>query len=190
MDRARAAVAKMVKEQGIGNSLRGHDPSGEPDGIVSDHRDLVSLHASTHILVTDIAELLTKRYPGFNWGVQPSEFGKVFNIFCLDFSGRWGYRIKYTDIMDDPRRREAVKAGREILHRFKYPGTIYRPDLMAKVQRNIRGEAIPDIADFRNDRFKTRVQVEQAIADGRGTVVGTKGAGQIIEIREGSRRRE
>lgn len=190
MERARRAVAAMVKEQGIGNSLNGHDPNGEPEGIVDDHQSLVRLHASTHILVKDIADILTKRMPGFRWAIQPSEFGKIFNIFCLDFSGRYGYRIKYTDIMNDPKRREAVKAGREILRRFRYPGTIYKPEWMMQLKRNAQGEAIPDISDFKTDRFKLRVEIEQAIADGTGHVVGTKGSGQIIEIRQGNRRRE
>jgi hypothetical protein len=190
MERARAAVAAMVKEQGIGNSLTGHDPIGEPEGIVDDHHDLHTLHASTHILVTDMADLLTKRMPGFRWAIQPSEFGKVFNIFCLDFSARWGYRVKYTDVMNDPKRREAIKAGREILRRFRYPGTVYAIDRMLTIKRNPRGEAIPDVSDMKATRFTQRVAIEQALSDGTGRVIGTQGAGQIIEIRQGNRPRD
>lgn len=190
MERARAAVAKMVKEQGIGNSLTGHDPAGEPEGIVNDHQQLQQLHASTHILVKDMADLLTRQMPGFRWAIQPSEFGKVFNLFCLDFSARWGYRVKYIDIMNDPKRRIVVRAGREILRRFKYPGCVYRPDRMAQIKRNIQGEAIPDVSGMHVTRFTKRVEIEQALADGTGRVVGTQGSGQIIEIRQGNRRRD
>jgi hypothetical protein len=190
MERARAAVAKMVKEQGIGNSLSGHDPLGEPEGVVDDHKELHHLHASTHILVKDMADLLTRTMPGFRWAIQPSEFGKVFNIFCLDFSARWGYRIKYVDIMNDPKRRAVVKAGREILRRFRYPGTVYTIAKMMAIRRNAKGEAIPDVSDMKASRFTKRAEIEQALADGTGRVIGTSGQGQIIEIRQGNRRRD
>lgn len=183
IERARAAVAALVKEQRIGNSLSGHDPNGEPEGIVDDHHDLRGLSAATHLLVTDMADLLTKHMPGFRWAIQPSELGKVFNIFCLDFSGRWGYRIKYIDIMNDPKRRAVIRAGRELLARFRYPGVAYRPALMAAIRRNAQGEAIPDVSDMKRSRFTERVKIEQALADGSGRVIGTKGTGQIVEIR-------
>lgn len=189
-ERALAAVNKMVREQGIGNSLNGHDPLGEPEGVVDHPDQLQKLSASTHILVKDMADLLMRKMPGFRWAIQPSEFGKVFNIFCLDFSARWGYRIKYIDIMNDPKRRAVVKAGREILARFRYPGIAYRPALMAAIRRNSAGEAIPDVSDMKASRFTKRVEIEQALANGTAHVIGTKGNGQIIEVHQGNRRRD
>lgn len=183
MERARAAVVDYAKKHGIGNSLTGHDPAGEPEGFVTDPSGLKSLHASTDILVRDMAAMLVRHWPGFRWAIQPSEFGKVFNIFCLDFSGRWGYRIKYTDIMHDPKRRELMKAGRELLRRF-YPGTIYKPELIAALMRNSKGEAIPDVSDLKASRFTQRAKIELALADGSGRVIGSKGTGSIIEIKQ------
>lgn len=190
MERALAAVAASVKAQGIGNSLTGYDPVGEPEGIVDDPRDLRSLSAATTILVKDMADLLMRKMPGFRWAIQPSEFGKIFNLFCLDFSGRWGYRLKYTDIMYDPKRRGVIKAGREILARFGYPGTRYSQALMAGILRNASGEAIPLVDHLKASRFTQRAQIERSLADGTGHVIGTKGSGQIIEIRQGSRARD
>jgi hypothetical protein len=187
MERALAAVKEMVKTQGIGNSLNGHDPVGEPEGIVDHPGDLHALSASTHILVKDMADALTRAMPGFRWAIQPSEFGKVFNVFCLDFSARWGYRIKYVDVMNDPRRKEAVRAGRTILARFRYPGVRYTAALMAAIRRNASGEAIPDVSGMAQTRFTKRVNIEQALSDGTARVVGTKGSGQIIEVRQGNR---
>jgi hypothetical protein len=190
MERARAAVAAMVKEQGIGRSLNGFDPLGEPEGVVDDPNDLKQLHASTHILVKDMADLLMRHMPGFRWAIQPSEFGKVFNIFCLDFSARWGYRIRYADIMNDPKRRAVIRAGREILRRFQYDGTVYRVANMMGIKRNAQGEAIPIVSDMKKTRFTQRVAIEQALADGHARVIGTSGTGQIIEVRQGNRRRD
>src|ERR1700754_1278538 len=119
-EKAIATVREYARRNGIGRSLTGHDPNGEPEGFVADHNDLDGLHASTHILVKDIADALTKQFPGFRWAIQPSEFGKVFNIFNLDFHARYGYRIRYEDIMNDPKRREALKAGAGILKRLGY----------------------------------------------------------------------
>lgn len=189
-ERALAAVNKMVRDQGIGNSLNGHDPAGEPEGIVDHPDQLHHLSASTHILVKDMADLLMRKMPGFRWAIQPSEFGKVFNIFCLDFSGRWGYRIKYIDIMNDPKRKAVIRAGREILARFRYPGIAYRPSLMAAIRRNSASEAIPDVSGMKRTRFTQRVDIEQALADGTGRVIGTKDKGVIVEIHQGNRRRD
>jgi hypothetical protein len=182
-EKALAAVRRHVREQGIGNSLSGHDEVGEAEGFITDHTQFNGLSASTHILVKDIADILTKRYPGFRWAIQPSEFGKVFNIFCLDFHGRYGYVLKYSDIMNDPKRRYVLKAGKEILLRFGYKGDIYRPELMAEVKRNAQGEGIPNLSDKKNSRFKQRTEIEMALATGNARVVGQRGVGQVIEVR-------
>lgn len=187
-ERALRAVAELVKRDGIGNSLRGHDALGEPEGTV-DHPDaLVGLSASTMLMVKDMAARLTAAYPGFRWAIQPSEKGRVFNVFCLDFSGRWGYVLKYTDVMYDPRHRAILRAGREILLRFGYKATSYKPVLIAALLRNAKGEVIPDVSGLKQSRFTQRAVIERALADGSGRVIGTKGKGQIIEVHEGSRR--
>jgi hypothetical protein len=173
------AVDAFIRENNVGASLRGHDPHGEPQGIVDDHGALIGLSASTHILVKDIADLLTRRMPGFHWAVQPSERGKVFNIFCLDFSGRYGYRIKYADIQHDPKRREVLKGGQEILRRFRYPGYTYKAELMAAIVRKPNGEAIPDVTDQERSRFRDQAAVDYAMASGHATI-STDAQGRTI----------
>jgi hypothetical protein len=176
------AVDKYVREHNVGNSLRGHDPNGSPQGLITDPKDLVGIHASTDIIVKDIADVLMKRFPGFRWAIQPNEAGGVFNVFCLDFHAVWGYVIRYDDIMNDPKRRQAVKAAREILARFGYPGVRYDRALMAAIPRNVKGEAIPQLSDMAPTRFTRKAEVEQALATGKARVIGTKGAGHIIEV--------
>lgn len=179
-------VRAEVRRKNIGYSVRGgpiRDPNGEPEGIVSSPDKLVKLHASTDILVRDIAAKLTEAMPGFRWAIQPSEVGRVFNIFCLDFSSIWGYRIRYDDIMNDPRRREALRAGREILRRFRYQGTRYDSAQIAKMPRNVRGEVPPAVDDLPKSRFTKRAWLEHEIATGKARIVGQAGKGQIIETK-------
>jgi hypothetical protein len=179
---AMEAVRAHVAQHGIGNSLNGYDPNGDPEGIVNDHKDLVGISAGTEIILKEMADYLTKHFIGFRWAIQPDERGGVFNVFCLDFSGRYGYRIRYEQIVNDPKRYELKKAASEILRRFRYPGRKYKPELMAEVPRNTRGEAIPDVSDKKKDRFTVRTDLELALATGKARVVGTKGSGQVIEV--------
>lgn len=163
-------VLSYARSKGIGKSLTNRDPYGEPTGVIDHPGDLERLHASTEILCKDIADILVKKFPGFAWAVQPSEIGKVFNIYCLDFNGRWGYRIKYKDIMDDPKRREIVKAGREILQRFNYPGIKYDKTAVAMVPRNAKGEAIPYCSGLKPTRQTKIADLELKLATGHARV--------------------
>lgn len=179
------AVDRYVRENNVGYSLRGgakRDPNGEAEGIISEPDQFVGLHASTEIFVKDAADLLTKRYPGFRWAIQPNEFGKVMNIFCIDFHSIWGYVVRYDDIMNDPKRSAVIRAGREILRRFRYPGSRYRPELMAQIKRTADGNAIPDVSDLKPSRFTKKADLEFQLATGKAKVVGTTEKGRVIQV--------
>jgi hypothetical protein len=181
-ERALRAVRAMVAKQGIGRSLQGFDPAGQPEGVISDPNQFVGLSAGTEIIVKDIADILTRYYPGFRWAVQPCEVGGLFNLFCLDFHAKWGYRIKYVDIVNDPKRREVRKAGREILRRFRYPTDRYSKALMDAIPRNLKGEAIPDLSGMKRTRFTDQNAVELAVATGKAELVLHEGK-KIIQVR-------
>jgi hypothetical protein len=186
-------LREHVKKHNIGYSMRTRkgyrDPNGSPEGTVYDPNQLVGIHASTHILVKDMADLLTKRYPGFRWAIQPNEQGQVFNIFCLDFHGIWGYVIKYTDVMNDPKRREAIKAGREILRRFRYRLDRYDLQEMALIPRDMQGQAIPDVSGLKRSRFTKQAELNHLLATGKARVVGAAKGGHIIEVVESRARK-
>lgn len=181
--KALAAVDQYAREQKVGSSLRGFDPHGEPEGSVTDPRAL-AVRAGTEILCKDMMDLLNRHYPGFRWALQPGEFAGMVNVFCLDFSARWGYRIRMADLVNDPKRRVVVKAGQEILRRFRYPGNVFRPHLIAAIKRNRHGEALPDVSDLKKSRFTESARVEQAIAEGRGRVVRKEGGLDVVEVRD------
>lgn len=141
------------------------DPNGQPEGV-SSNPNALELTAQTRLLMKDIVATLTRTYTGFNWAIQPDELGKVFNVFCLDFSGRWGYVIRFADVQDDPARKQAVYAAGEILARFHYPLHRYDPVAMAAVPRMPNGEACPDLSD-RSDRKSRRMEIERAYYGGK-----------------------
>lgn len=176
-------LRQYVKANNIGHTLKGgkRDPIGEPEGVVDHPRDLM-VSAMTAVLVKDIADVLVKNWPGFNWAVQPNEFGKVFNVFCLDFHGQWGYVIRYDDIMNDPRRRQAYKAGQELLRRFRYHGVRYDPKQIAAMPRDGQGNAIPDVSGLKASRFTKKAWLEHQIATGQAKVVLKGNGGSIIQV--------
>lgn len=141
------------------------DPNGEPEGM-SDNPNALELSAATSVLMKDIIKRLTQTYIGFRWAIQPDERGKVFNIFCLDFSARYGFVIRFKDVQDDPDRKAAMRAGGEILARFHYRGRVYEPTKMAEVVRKPNGEAIPDLSDHRSKKVTDKNAVERAYYGG------------------------
>lgn len=176
LDKAMAAVNAYA------NRNANRDPHGEPEGVVADPRAL-AVRAGTEILVKDMMAILDKHFPGFRWAIQPGEFAGMVNVFNLDFSCRWGYRIRMADLVNDPNRRVVIKAGKEILARFRYPGHVFRPHLMAEIKRNPQGEAMPDTSGLKKSRFTEQARVEQAIAEGHGRLIGKHNGLDVVEIK-------
>lgn len=143
---------------------------------MSANPNALELSAATSALMKDIIYRLTQTYIGFRWAIQPDERGRVFNIFCLDFSSRYGYVIRFEDVQSDPARKEAVRAGGEILARFHYKGRKYEPLRMAEVVRRPNGEAIPDLSDHRRKKVTDKNAVERAYYAGKtfGVQLGDK----------------
>lgn len=152
------------------------DEGADPEGEVLHPADLVGLSASLHLLAKDIAGELMKSFPGFLWAIAPDQRGGIIDIFCLNFHDQWGYTIRIADIQDDPKRREALRAGAEILRRFRYPGTRYDAQLANNVPRDINGKAIPDLSDHKANRMTEKASIALAISQGRAKeVVGPDG---------------
>lgn len=142
-----ARVTELVKRAFVRRTKGGDDPHKDPEGVI-ERPDQYQVHASTEILCKDIADKLTKHYPGWSWAVQPDERGKVVNIFCWNLHDQWGYTIRAVDIMNDPRRREAVRAGGEILRRFRAKPQRLNADALAEVMWEPgKNRAIPMLDD-------------------------------------------
>ena len=61
----------------------------------------------------NIGEVLTRKFPGYTWMVQPYQDGTAYQITCMELSGKWGFVIHENKIDNDYR--VIVRAGGEIL---------------------------------------------------------------------------
>lgn len=166
-----------MSESQVRNLLKRYKPQvrdegGSPEGV-ADHPDELLVSASLHILCKDIADILWKNFHGFAWAVAPNEEGGIIDILCLNFSEEWGFTIRTAEIQDDPKRKLAYRAGREILRRFHYPHTRFDPQLVNAVPRLPGGTAIPDLSDLPPSKMKAEAEAQLAIYEGRATFVTT-----------------
>lgn len=121
----------------------------EKDGIVTDSREL-QCKASTVILVKNIADYLERHYPGWLWAVRPNEHGGVVTIYSLRLSGKWGYLLHLKTVQQDPRMDCVIRAGGEVLERFKMRRGPYDYQRWQAAQRTINGMVAFDISDKSN----------------------------------------
>jgi hypothetical protein len=89
-------------------SPRRHDPIGEPEGVISNPNQFDPTYHSDYVMICkEIADILTKRYPGWLWAVKPNQTGRVIDVFCMQLHDAYGYTIRMVDILHDPRRKQA-----------------------------------------------------------------------------------
>lgn len=178
--RSNALSLAMAKANALRPQAR---DGGAVEGVANHANELVGLNASLHILVKDTADMLVRHYPGFLWAVQPDPQGGIINITCLNFHTEYGYTIKLLALQADPKMREVIKAGAEILRRFHYPGTRFDMETANNVPRDAKGQGIPDLSDFRSSRRKDHAAVELAMAEGRATIVDINGE-TLVQVKD------
>jgi hypothetical protein len=150
-----------------------HDPIGEAEGVIKrpDQFDS-SYHSSTVILCKDIAAILTKKWPKYQWAVKPNQAGRVIDIYNLHCHTEFAYTIRMVDIMHDPSRREAYRAGAEMLKRFNMPER-FSPAAVATAPRDLKGQMIPDISDLPDTKMKRDAEIANKLATGEWSIVDT-----------------
>ena len=150
------------------------DAGADAEGVVH-HPDQLDPfnHASTVILCKDIADLLVRNFPDYLWTVEPDERGGVINIRNLNCHDELGYTI-HGNLLDDPavRRREVIKAGGEILERFRQPHRMNR-ELLAEAPRDARGRLIPDLQGLNMAKAKREAEIATKLASGEWEIVDT-----------------
>jgi hypothetical protein len=149
--------------------VRPDGPAGEPEGLIF-HPDMFDNHASLVILAKDVMDLLHRHYPGHAWAVQINEFGRMLNIFNTLLHPVWGYTIRASDIMDDPRREKAVLAGGEILERFGLKRGMLDMEAYNALPKDPRGNCFPILSGLETAAAKKELRkraLDEAIDAGR-----------------------
>jgi len=151
----------------------------KPEHSLSDelitHPGLLKVHASLAILTKDIGEILTKKFPGWAWAVRPDQTGMVIDVMNLHLHDEWAYTIRTAEIHNDPRRRLAEVAGREILQRsgFEARGLKGQEHALKVAKRDGKGRVIPiHVWDRLTRQQREAKRVEEAAANLRSYVDG------------------
>lgn len=66
-----------------------------------------------------MAEVLHTHYPGHLWGVSADVETGIAKVFNMRLSGQWGFIIKLSTLLHDPDLKSVVRAGGELLERYR-----------------------------------------------------------------------
>lgn len=76
--------------------------------------------ANEMVIAREMADILHTTYPGHVWAVNVDRSGGVAHVRNLALSGQWGFVLRLPDIYSaSEMRREVVRAGGEILERYR-----------------------------------------------------------------------
>jgi hypothetical protein len=145
------------------------DRHAEPEGEVQ-RPDQLKVRALLVNLARDGMALLHKHYPGWHWAIQINQFGGMMNIFNLHLHDTWGFAIRIIEAERDPSRNIFVKAGGDILERFKMPRRGIDFSLLVTMKRDLRGRGIPHLSDLEHasaKRMRRQKRIDAAIRAGR-----------------------
>lgn len=81
--------------------------------------DNPDINANDYVVARNMAETLQRHYPGHLWAVTSQGEQGIATVRNLSLSGNWGFVIKLKDLFSDPGMKCVVRAGGEILERFR-----------------------------------------------------------------------
>ncbi len=79
-----------------------------------------------------MAETLHKHYPGHLWAVTCEGLKGIATVRNLRLSGHWGFIIKLRDLNADPGMKEVIRAGGELLERYRVARGRFNPEDMER----------------------------------------------------------
>jgi hypothetical protein len=113
--------------------------------------DIQSPEAAIHNTVLDqnmaktLAEALTKAYPGHAWAVNVEGRTGLITIRDLYLSGQYGYVLKIGQVYSiSSLERDAVRAGGEILERFRFDRSQFKAEQYADAPVDFSGRLLFD----------------------------------------------
>lgn len=96
------------------------------------------------ILAKNIAEKLHKHYPGHLWAVNVDSNGGIVNIFNMRLSGRWGFTLHLDDLYGDPDMKKVMRAGGELLERYRLKTGKFNQDQYEDLPTNFAGNFVAE----------------------------------------------
>lgn len=113
--------------------------------------DIDSPEAAAHRFATDVnmakqlSEVLQKHYPGHMWAVNVESRTGLITIRDLYLSGTWGYVLKIGAVYSaSSLERDAVRAGGEILERFRMQRAQFVAEQYADAKVDFTGRLLFD----------------------------------------------
>lgn len=98
-------------------------------------------------LSKDLGEALNSQYPGHLWGVRVQGEQGIATIHNLMLSAEWGYVLLLSKSYSaSDLRQRAIKAGGEILERFKVVRGRLNDDNMASMETDFAGRVLGDVS--------------------------------------------
>lgn len=145
--------------------------------------DQLDSKAASKILLKRVMVVLERNFPGWLWvlGINDADKGGIITLRSDRLHPEWGMLEKIQNIQDTGAEKWALKAGGEILERFRCKPGPYIRGCLANTPRDARGHYIPDITD--QDRAKVIRQQQQALSDSLKA-----GQSRIITLTDGDTR--
>ena len=91
-----------------------------------------------------VAEVLLKHYPDHLWMVHVSFKMGMCDVKNMRLSGEWGFRIKLSEIDHDPMMKTVIRAGGELLERYKLARGTYDVDVYSDLHEDFSGRLVAD----------------------------------------------
>lgn len=85
-----------------------------------------------YLTARQMAETLHKHYPGHLWAVTCEGLKGIATVRNLRLSGNWGFIIKLRDLNADPGMKEVIRAGGELLERYRVARGRFNPEDMER----------------------------------------------------------
>lgn len=93
----------------------------------------------------EFADVLTHHYPGWLWGVNVNGETGMCDIRNFNLSGSHGFRLKLPDMYTiSSFKKEIIRAGGEMLERYKQPRGAFDATRWAELALDTRGIPIGD----------------------------------------------
>lgn len=107
--------------------------------------DTPEINANDLVMAKQMADALHKHYPGHLWAVTCDGSKGIATIRSLDLSGNYGYVLKLSDGYSASQFDQRVmRAGGEILERFKMARGRFDPDKYMEIQQTPTGQLVGD----------------------------------------------